>query len=239
MSTQPKTASAMARPRRSKQPLSSDEIYEQMLTAIIENRLLPGMQLVEERLATIFDVSRTKIREATGRLIHDGVATNIPNRGAFVSSPTPEQALDVLAARRLIEPELMRQVARKASSKQIATLRAHVERETAARAGSNPRAIIPLSGEFHLMVAAMAGNSVLTRVLHELEALTCLIIVLYDAPKGRSCPYDDHPLLIDALQARDEDRAAALMLQHLDHIEASLDLAPRIERDVQLEDAFR
>jgi DNA-binding FadR family transcriptional regulator len=42
-----------------------DEIYRRMLTAIVENRLRPGMQLVEERLATIFGVSRTKIREAT------------------------------------------------------------------------------------------------------------------------------------------------------------------------------
>ena len=72
--------------------LSSDEIFERLLLAIMEHRLPPGTQLVEARLADIFKVSRTKIREAIGRLVHDCIATNIPNRGAFVSSPTVAQA---------------------------------------------------------------------------------------------------------------------------------------------------
>ena len=106
----------------SKMPVGIDEIYGRMLTAIVENRLRPGMQLVEERLATIFGVSRTKIREATGRLVHEGVAINLPNRGAFVATPTPSQALQLLAARRLIEPEVVRLLARNASKKQIACI---------------------------------------------------------------------------------------------------------------------
>jgi len=225
--------------RATKKALSSDEIYERILAAITENRLLPGMQLVEERLANIFNVSRTKIREATHRLVHDRVAINIPNRGAFIATPSAEQALEILAARRLIEPELMRLVAHKATPKQIATLRAHVEREAKTRASGDPRAMIPLSGEFHLLVAEMAGNSFLARTLRDLETLTCLVIMLYDAPKGQSCTYDDHPGLVDALEKRDGERAATLMLHHLDHIEASLDLSPPTDRDVRLEDAFK
>lgn len=226
--------------RATKKALSSDEIYERMLGAVTESKLLPGMQLVEERLASIFEVSRTKIREATRRLVHDGVAVNIPNRGAFIATPTPQQALEVLAARRLIEPELVRIVARQGTAKQIAQLRAHVDREAKARAaGSDSRAMIPLTGEFHLLVADMAGNTYLARMLRDLEALTCLVIMLYDAPKGQSCPHDDHPSLVDAIEARDGEAAALLMLQHLDHIEASLDLTPPTDRAVSLEDAFK
>lgn len=240
MATSRKSAGSARTPlRAAKRALSTDEIYERILAAINENKLLPGMQLVEERLASIFKVSRTKIREATGRLVHDRVAINLPNRGAFIATPSAEQALEVLAARRLIEPELMRLAASKATPKQIARLRAHVDREAKTRAGGDPKAIIPLSGEFHLMVAEMAGNSFLARTLRELETLTCLVIMLYDAPKDHSCPYDDHPLLVDALAARNGDRAAALMLEHLDHIEASLDLSPPTDRDMRLEDAFK
>ena len=92
--------------------MSSDEIFERLLLAIMEHRLPPGTQLVEARLAAIFKVSRTKVREAIGRLVHDCIATNIPNRGAFVSSPTITQAREVFAARRLIEPALVREVTR-------------------------------------------------------------------------------------------------------------------------------
>ncbi len=222
-----------------KKPMGIDEIYERMLTAIVENRLRPGMQLVEERLATIFGVSRTKIREATSRLVHEGVATNIPNRGAFVATPTPTQALELLAARRLIEPELVRLLASNASKKQVAALRSHVNRETAARASGDAQALVPLSGEFHLLMADMAGNAYLARMLRELEVLTCLVIILYDDPDSPGCPYDDHVHIVDAIEARDPEKAAALMLHHLHHIESSLDLSPNTDKEIQLEDAFK
>jgi DNA-binding GntR family transcriptional regulator len=218
--------------------LSSDQIYERILIAITEHRLPPGTQLVEDRLAKIFDVSRTKIREATGRLVHDRIAINIPNRGAFIASPTADEAREVLAARRLIEPALMRMAVGRATPRQIGSLRAHVRKEHLARQGGKPHAIIPLSGEFHLLVAEIAGNGFLLRTMRELESLTCLVIRLYDTARGPSCPYDDHEGLVDAIEARDADRAAALMLHHIDHIEASLELAPADHADFQLEDAF-
>jgi DNA-binding GntR family transcriptional regulator len=217
---------------------SADQIYERILVAITEHRLPPGTQLIEDRLAKVFEVSRTKIREATGRLVHDRIAINIPNRGAFIASPTAEEAREVFAARRLIEPELARLAARQATARQVTALRAQVRKETAARASQKPHVIIPLSGEFHVLVAEIAGNSFLLRTLKDLESLTCLIIRLYDAP-GPSCPYDDHAGLVDAIEAHNAERAAALMLHHLEHIEQSLDLSPAPNAEFQLEEAFR
>jgi DNA-binding GntR family transcriptional regulator len=218
--------------------LSADQIYERMLAAIAEHRLAPGTQLVEDRLAQVFNVSRTKIREATGRLVHDRIAHNIPNRGAFVVKPTAKDARDVFAARRLIEPELVREVARSATTKQIASLKRHVAKEAATRLSDKPHRMIGLSGEFHILLAGMAGNSVLLRTMRELESLTALIITLYDAPGGHSCPYDDHPRLVEAIEAREPERAAQLMLHHLSHVEASLNLNPPSARELTLENAF-
>ena len=82
-----------------------------MLNAILEHRLRPGTQLVEERLAAVFGVSRTKIRQAIARLAHDGIVTVFPNRGAFVTSPGRDEAREVFEARRLIEPGLVRRLA--------------------------------------------------------------------------------------------------------------------------------
>jgi DNA-binding GntR family transcriptional regulator len=39
---------------------------------------------------------------------------------------------------------------------------------------------------------------------------------------------------VSAIAARRADRAAALMLEHLDHIESSLDLSPRRDAKVDL-----
>ncbi|RZI98301.1 MAG: GntR family transcriptional regulator, partial [Haliea sp.] len=160
--------------------LSTDQIYERILTAILEHRLAPGTQLIEDKLASIFDVSRTKVREATGRLVHDRIAINIPNRGAFIASPTPEEARQVFAARRMIEPGLIREATARATPRQVAALRAHVAREAKARTSGNATALLLLTGEFHLLLAEVAGNGFLERTLRELESLTCLCIILYN-----------------------------------------------------------
>ena len=96
-------------------PRSVDVIYERLLGAILEHRLPPGTKLGEERLATVFGVSRTQVRQALARLTHDRIVTLIANRGAFVSSPTVQEAREVFEARRLIEPSLIRQLAAKAT----------------------------------------------------------------------------------------------------------------------------
>lgn len=222
-----------------RKPLTTEQIHERILSAITEHRLQPGTQLVEYRLAQIFDVSRTKIREATGRLVHDRIAVNSPNRGAFIASPTAQEARDVFAARRLIEPFLVQQVAAQATPAQITQLRGHLAREATARTpASAAHALLTLTGDFHLLLADMAGNSVLARTLRELESLTSLVIILYSTPTSQTCPEDEHDRLVDAIEARDGERAAHLMRHHLDHIEQALDLAPPPSRPLSLEDVF-
>jgi len=238
--TNTRTPPEADKPRRATRRVhkpSSDEIFERLLLAIMEQRLPPGTQLVEARLAAIFKVSRTKVREAIGRLVHDCIADSIPNRGAFVSSPTVTQAREVFAARRLIEPALIREVTRQAMPEQVAALRDHLVKESAAQRAGDQRLIITLSGEFHFLLADIAGNSFLSRTLRELETLSALIIILFGTPTHQVCP-GDHPALVDAIEAGDEDRAAGLMLQHLAHVERSVRLEAPDKAPGTLEDVF-
>lgn len=225
-----------ATPARTHSP-SSDDIFERLLLAIMNHQLPPGTQLVEARLAAIFKVSRTKIREAIGRLVHDCIATDIPNRGAFVSSPSVEQAQEVFAARRLIEPALIREVAARATSDQVLRLRKHLRKEEAARQADDQRQVIALSGEFHFLLADMAGNSFLARTLRELETLSALIIILFGTPDHQGCP-GDHQSLVEAIESGDADRAAELMLHHLQHVERSVQLHVPEKTPITLEQIF-
>ena len=204
----------------------------------MEHRLPPGTRLIEERLANIFGVSRTKVRQAIGRLAHDHIVTIAPKRGAFVSSPSVDEAREVFDARRLLEPELIRRVTRHATAPQIARLRAHIRREFAAYQSHDRRAVIALSGDFHQLIADMAGNAFLARTLRELESLTCLIITLYDAPTTLACSYDEHSGLLDAIEAGDSDTAARKMLEHLEHVEKALDISLNTRVEPVLEDVF-
>jgi DNA-binding GntR family transcriptional regulator len=74
--------------------------------------------------------------------------------------------------------------------------------------------------------------------MRELSVLTCLMIVLYDAPTATSCRADEHSQIIDAIAQRDATRAEQLMLEHLEHIQHSMRLDAAAE-EVDLEEIFR
>lgn len=215
-----------------------DEIYEKIYTAILEHRLHPGTKLVEERLADIFNVSRARVREVLARLAHEQVVEVIPQRGAYVAKPTIDQAYDVFEARRLIEPAVLRRLIETLTPERIARLRQHAALEQDARRREDKRAIVRLSGEFHALLAELAGNSALARQMRELTSLTCLIIFIYDAPTATSCRADEHSEIIEAIAHRDLAKAQTLMLEHLEHIESSLKLEPAAA-EADLEAIFR
>lgn len=214
------------------------EIYERIYSAILDNRLKPGTKLVEERLSEIFAVSRPRIREVLARLAHEQIVELFPQRGAYVAKPTIEKAIDIFEARRVIEPAVVRRLCENITPEKLERLRAHEVLERDARARQDKRAIIRLSGEFHILLSELAGNAELARTMRELSTLTCLVIFLYNLPTATTCRHDEHSNIIEAIAARNEKLAQELTLDHLIHIEQSVKLEPPDESD-DLEDVFR
>ena len=215
-----------------------DDIYERIVSAIFEHRLQPGTKLGEDRMAAIFGVSRSRIRLVLMRLAHEQIVRLEPNRGAFVAAPTPDEARDIFEARRLIEPGIVRRLIDTLPANGLGKLRALVRDEGKARERGDRRAIIRLSGEFHVLLAELAGNQVLTRTMRELASLTCLIIFLYDSPSIPSCHGDEHADIIEAIAAGDSARAVRLMSHHLDHVEQTLALNLVKAQPAELEQVF-
>lgn len=199
-------------------------MVETILAAVIEHRLPPGTKLAEEKLALHFGVNRARIRQVFDRLAHDGIVTRQHNRGAFVSEPSAEDARELFAVRRLIEPAIVHAAAARIDRTAKKRLDAHLAAEAAANRVGDVRALIRLTGEFHLLLADLAGNSLLARLLRELETRTSLIIFLYDRPHQPSCRGHDHVKIAAAVLRGDGAEAARLMLQHLDEVEKGLDV---------------
>ena len=215
---------------------TEDVIYERILAAIFDHRLTPGTKLGEGRLASIFGVSRARIRMVLPRLAHDGLVTLEPNRGAFVTKPTVTEARDVFEARRLIEPGMVAQLMQRRDLPMLVErLRRHAALEAKARADGDTRAIVRLSGEFHTLLAEMAGNALLAKIMRELASLTCLIISLYDRPTVPACLGEEHARIVDGIAAGDAEGTATLMRHHLEHVEQNLDLHVEETAPVDLE----
>src|SRR6478609_12070490 len=98
-------------------------IRDNLRNAIIDRRLAPGTKLSEGEVGTLFDVSRTVARAALQMLSFEGLVRTERNRGAFVANPSPEEARQVFASRRLIEPALALSAADRISSTDIAAFR--------------------------------------------------------------------------------------------------------------------
>jgi len=60
----------------------ADDVYEQILSAILSGVIVPGERLIQETIASQIDVSRTPVREAILRLEREGV---LEAAGAVVS----------------------------------------------------------------------------------------------------------------------------------------------------------
>lgn len=230
----PSRASSRKKTASPKREFTVDEIVENISNAILEHRLVPGTKLGEDRLATIYGTNRPRIREVLARLSHEQVVELVPQRGAFVAKPTVDQARDVFEARRTVEPGVLERLIRHVDDERLRRLHDHLAREEEARRANDKHAVVRLSGEFHTLLAELAGNSLLARTMKELSTLTCLTISLYDAPTATSCRVDEHRAIVDAIQAADAPLARRLMLQHLSHIEDSLDLQGESE-EVDLE----
>jgi DNA-binding GntR family transcriptional regulator len=200
------------------------EIRKRILQAIFEQRLSPGEKITEEQLATTFDVSRTVVRQAMARLSQDGILVKSPNVGSAVAAPGRKEARDILAVRRMVEPDIVTLLVNSPVRDDIiARLDEHLALENEARNHGSRGMQVRLSGEFHLLLAEMAGNRILIRLMNQLQALTCLAILLY-AGRDEACLPDEHGRIVRAIAAGDDVAAKREVIGHLRHVEQDMNL---------------
>jgi len=202
-------------------------IVERIFTAVMEQRLAPRTKLSESRLCETFGVGRMRVRRALLLLSSQGIVDLHSNRGAYVACPDKAEANDVFAARMLIEPPLVRQLAQNPGKVNLALLTDHIALEDAARAKTERTEIIRLSGEFHTKLAKATGNKFISRMMRKLVTRTSLIVGLFGSSKSESCPDDEHTNILNAIQSGDPDRAESLLISHLTHIQNGLDMEVR------------
>jgi DNA-binding GntR family transcriptional regulator len=116
---------------------TTGSIVEALTRAIVEHRLQPGTKLAEQKLADHFGVSRTLVRQALFQLSQNRLIRLEPARGAFVASPSADEARQVFAVRRMLEAEMTRAFVRQVTPAKSSALREHVAREKQAVARSD------------------------------------------------------------------------------------------------------
>jgi DNA-binding FadR family transcriptional regulator len=231
------------------QTVATQRLYEQVaeqVTGLVDRgEFKPGDRLPPERdLAKLLGVSRPTVREAMIALEIAGLVEVRVGAGTFVTDKAEANGalnrrlfegagsspLELIAARRTIEPEVAALAAQVATPGEIAAIA-----ETIAMIGAAKDTAAHRAGDhlFHVRIGMASHNAVLTAIVDEcwadmyspmferMGAITGLIATRC-SPQQRDKTNAEHGDVYRAIQARDPAAARAAMDRHLAGVERIL-----------------
>ena len=196
-----------------------EQVVELLREAILDFRLKPGQRLIERELIEQTGVSRTTIREVLRQLAAEGLVTTIPQRGAVVMVPSPQEAADIYELRAALESLAARRFTERASEQQLKDLRKafrEIERLSKRKRDADVQTMLQAKDHFYDVLLEGSGNSVVRSMLEGLHArvrvLRATSLSQPDRPAGT---LQEIRALVEALEARDGDAAAEAAAAHV------------------------
>ena len=211
---------------------SEDSVYRKLKTAIRKRYIRQGSQLVEVALAQQLGVSRTPVRSAIKRLEAEGLVNSIPNRGAFVITPTQREIKETFLVRAQLETMAVRLAIPCITAQQIEDLRGLIQVETTVFDKNNLDDYFAVNDELHMKIAEFSDNRVLCSYINELLDRTRIFLILYDPfYKIEYCPTKEHETIVDAIANHDLNRACAAVQEHINSSINGLESAGQLPED--------
>jgi DNA-binding GntR family transcriptional regulator len=191
-------------------------IAESIRGAVIYGALQPGQRVKEEELARQFGVSRTPIREAFQLLQREGLLLGSPKRGVTIRAYQKSELDKMYRLRAFLEGYAAREAAERIQAADVERLRRSCERFEVGRASEDFLRLIEENLVFHDIILEAADDERLTRIVHELIAVPYIYrAYFWYSPHQRDEVERHHRLIVDALEARDGDRAERLIKDHI------------------------
>lgn len=135
----------------------ADEVYEQLIGAIMRREIGPDDHLVQEKLAAELQISRTPVREALMRLEQDGVL-EVSNRGSFrLYKMNDAEIRELYQARAAVEGQAARILAADPTPEIVDALRDCVKREENV-SENTAKAYFEANRNIHRKFVELAGN---------------------------------------------------------------------------------
>jgi phosphonate utilization transcriptional regulator len=184
---------------------------------IISGEIGAGAKLNEVDVATALGVSRGPVREAFRALSQAGLVRVEKNRGVFVRQVSLEEADEFYEVRAALEGLIGRLAARRIAIEEIEQLRTIVKRMHMVQKGRRAEEYFVLNVDFHDMLARAARNNALMAnyrgVVNQLDLYRRATI----SRSVENIPLStkEHEAIVDAVAARDEQRAESLLIQHV------------------------
>ena len=221
LSVRARHVSAPARPRL--EPIDTSFSFKNKAYAALKT-VIVGMdvygsrseiRLDERSLASDFGISRTPVREAMAQLEREGFVRAVPRRGVYVVRKTRREVIELITAWAALESMAARLITENASDDEVAFLRKMFAtfENGAVRAHLDEYSEVNI--EFHQTIIRLSRNSVLVALAENLFTHMRMIRRKTIGEKDRADrSIRDHMSIIEALEARDTERAGMLVRDH-------------------------
>jgi DNA-binding GntR family transcriptional regulator len=208
--------------------LLKDRAYDRIKHRLLNNDYPPGMFLSERQLAENLGMSKTPVKAALERLESEGFISVSPQQGIVVREPSVHEIADLYEIRSALESYTLRAVAGRLTADQAARLRDNLKAQARLRGSGDVARGVELDAAFHCLFVEFLGNREILRVIVQLrEKMQRVVTQVF-----RLCPvridtsYDEHAAIAAAVTGGAGDRAADLLIRHLEQGK-QLILSPR------------
>jgi DNA-binding GntR family transcriptional regulator len=189
--------------------------YERIREWITTLELAPGSPINEQQISQELGMGMVPVREALKLLAHESLVIITERHGihvAEVNIPDLEQLSEMRLA---LEGLSARLAATRANADDIVVLEA-LRKEQASTPTEDSRRLFDVDHKFHEAIARAAGNKYLAASLERLFGLSQRLWYLA-LPRLEFLPnaVEKHLDLVEAIEARDADRAEAIMRAHV------------------------
>ena len=212
-----------------RQQPAAEQVYAILKQAIIAGRILPNEPVSENRLCSLFGVSRSPVRIALTRLAEDGLIEIYPQRGSFVAPIKLAQVREAQFARAALEVALLEQAAANWTAKAARDARAQVAIQKRHASAGDAWAFYLDNERFHGAFAQCAGLAGVWATVQSVKTLLDRIGHLANPVPGHMQRIvAEHTAILDHLDAGDVLKATEAMRSHINSVETTVErLRPR------------
>ncbi|MCQ5130083.1 GntR family transcriptional regulator [Butyricicoccus faecihominis] len=194
----------------------SGPVYDYLLEQIMSGQYKPGERIPETKVAAVFGISRTPVRDAMRRLASDGLIDLQPHRFAQVAKYTSDTIRDIGMLRISLDSMAIKLAMLYGNQSEFMELRGIAETCEQGMLTNNDALRRTADCDFHLALARISGNRLLLQFQTELYLR--VNFVLLQQPNivvNKQRHIRQHFQIVDALAAHDEEGALRIITEHL------------------------
>jgi DNA-binding GntR family transcriptional regulator len=199
-------------------PTFADRAYAALKSVILSLDIYeqPGeVRLDERQLASDLGISRTPVREAMAQLEREGFVRSVPRRGIYVVRKTRAEVIELITAWAALESMAARLITKNATDDEIAELRQMFAKFENGELHARLDEYSEVNIEFHQTIIRMSRNRVLIDLAENLFTHMRMIRRKTIGEEDRADrSIRDHMNIIQAIEARDTERAEDLVRNH-------------------------